>query len=187
MRTIEIKNRFTGAVMYAGKHETIKAAVIAANLSGVNLSSANLSGADLSYANLSGANFLEAGLWWANLTAIKADLFLVLALAMPDVAFLHRAMIDGKINGSTYKDDCGMGCLVGTIAIHRQISEHQILGLTPDPSHPVERWFLRFKPGMTPDTDPAMNITLSWIEEFMKEHGIEPLTAEAAAREQEKQ
>ena len=79
---IEIKNRFSGAVIYSGRHEEIKDSVIAAHnshadlshadlsyadLRGADLSGANLRGADLSYANLSGANLRGANLSGANL------------------------------------------------------------------------------------------------------------------------
>ncbi len=69
---IEIKNRFTGAVIFSLECGSLKlclqAAVEAkADLSGANLRGADLSGADLRYANLSGANLLGADLSGANL------------------------------------------------------------------------------------------------------------------------
>jgi len=81
---IEIKNRFTGTVIFS--HEaakntvalTLTAAIAAganlsrANLYGANLSRANLYGANLSGANLSGANLSGANLSGANLSG--ADL-----------------------------------------------------------------------------------------------------------------
>ena len=68
----EIKNRFTGSVIFALETESIKLCVEAAwkeraNLSGADLSGANLSGADLSGANLSGANLSGANLSGADL------------------------------------------------------------------------------------------------------------------------
>ena len=80
---IEIKNRFSGAVIYSERHATIKDAVISArnisadlrsadlsgaNLSGANLRSADLRSADLSSADLSGANLSSANLSGANLS-----------------------------------------------------------------------------------------------------------------------
>ena len=69
---IEIKNRFSGAVIYSERHATIKDAVISArnisadlrsaDLSSANLISADLRSADLSSANLSGANLSGANL-----------------------------------------------------------------------------------------------------------------------------
>lgn len=56
---IEIKNRYTGEVIYSGDGDTIRQVVEAAvaaraDLRGANLRGANLSGADLSGADLSG-------------------------------------------------------------------------------------------------------------------------------------
>jgi uncharacterized protein YjbI with pentapeptide repeats len=73
----EIKNRFTGSIIFSLETETMKLCVLAAykakaDLSGANLSRANLSRADLSRADLSGANLSWADLSWANLS--RADL-----------------------------------------------------------------------------------------------------------------
>ena len=80
---IEIKNRWTGSVLYAAKNAAdVREAVIAAtkagaNLSGADLYGANLSGADLSGAKLSGANLSGADLYGADLSGAdlsRADL-----------------------------------------------------------------------------------------------------------------
>ena len=89
MIKIEIKNRFTGSVLfeYSKENNTIKETLLqalkenanlrganlidanlrGANLSGADLSGANLSGADLRGANLRGANLIDANLRGANL------------------------------------------------------------------------------------------------------------------------
>jgi hypothetical protein len=83
MKTLfEIKNRWSGNLIFSIKTDSWKLAVEAAikakaNLSEANLSKANLSEADLSWANLSEANLSEADLSeadlsWANLS--KANL-----------------------------------------------------------------------------------------------------------------
>jgi uncharacterized protein YjbI with pentapeptide repeats len=64
---IQIKNRFTGNIIFESGKETIKEAVIEAKNSGADLSEANLRGADLSGANLRGANLRGADLSGANL------------------------------------------------------------------------------------------------------------------------
>jgi uncharacterized protein YjbI with pentapeptide repeats len=75
---IEIKHRFTGAVLFRSeKAATMAEAIREANLSGAYLrgaylSGANLSGANLSHANLRGANLSHANLRGANLSG--ADL-----------------------------------------------------------------------------------------------------------------
>ena len=78
MKTIEIKNRFTGSVLFSFECETIKECVIEAvrqeaNLTRANLSGANLSGANLIEANLIGANLTEANLTEANLIGANLD------------------------------------------------------------------------------------------------------------------
>ena len=84
---IEIKNRWTGSVIYSSKKETLKEAVIEAvekkisfkyadleyvnlkhtNLKHTNLRFANLKYADLEYANLKNADLKYADLKYANL------------------------------------------------------------------------------------------------------------------------
>jgi hypothetical protein len=76
MPTIQIKHRYTDAVLY--EHETTDArqssglamrdALEAASKAGANLSDAYLSGANLSDANLIGANLSDANLRGANLS-----------------------------------------------------------------------------------------------------------------------
>jgi hypothetical protein len=69
---IEIKDRWTGDVLYTSDCATVRDAMEAACRSRANLSGANLSGADLSGANLSGADLSGANLSGANLSG--ADL-----------------------------------------------------------------------------------------------------------------
>jgi hypothetical protein len=85
----EIKNRFTGSIVYQDEAESFTALVKAAiksgaNLYGADLYGANLYGADLSSANLSGANLSGADLSSANLSG--ADLY---------VADLYGANLSG--------------------------------------------------------------------------------------------
>jgi hypothetical protein len=74
MIKIEIKNRFTGSIIfeYTKENNTIKETLLealkqGANLRGANLEGANLEGANLGYANLRGANLEDANLEGANL------------------------------------------------------------------------------------------------------------------------
>ena len=69
---IQIKHRYTSAVLFEGEFETVVAAVLEAikqdaNLEGANLRSANLRSANLVGANLEGANLRSANLEGANL------------------------------------------------------------------------------------------------------------------------
>ena len=56
MQTFEIKNRYTGAVIYSGGGESLRDVVVAAVKGGADLRGANLRGAYLRGANLGGAD-----------------------------------------------------------------------------------------------------------------------------------
>jgi uncharacterized protein YjbI with pentapeptide repeats len=64
---IQIKNRFTGTILFESEKETIKEAVLEAKDREANLYGADLSGADLRGANLSEADLSEADLRGADL------------------------------------------------------------------------------------------------------------------------
>jgi hypothetical protein len=80
---MQIKHRYSGAVLFEGAFYSIKACVLAArqssadlygaDLRGANLRGANLYGADLRWANLRGANLYGADLYGADLR--EADLY----------------------------------------------------------------------------------------------------------------
>ena len=67
----QIKNRWTGKVLYECKADDVLSAVIAAIAEGKSLSGANLVRANLSRANLSGANLVGADLARAYLAGAK--------------------------------------------------------------------------------------------------------------------
>ena len=126
-----------------------------------NLGDANLGGANLGDANLGGAN-----LRGANLRGFKADFFDVLLRAPSEVAGLRSALVEGRVDGSTYEDECA--CLVGTIANVRH-AHYQSLGngITPNSSRPAERWFMSIRRGDTPETNNVSKITVEWLDEFV--------------------
>ena len=72
LKLFEIKNRFTGEVLFSAECESLKICVELAVKGGANLSNANLSYADLRNANLSNANLSNADLYNADL--YNADL-----------------------------------------------------------------------------------------------------------------
>jgi len=185
---IEIKNRWTGKLIfeYESENNTIKETVLKAieakanlswanlskaDLSEANLSEANLSGANLSWANLSEADLSEANLSWADLSVIKADFFYVLLNAKKEVGFLKQAVIDGKIDGSTYSGECR--CLSGTVEksaiIHNGQDQEKNVKRILDcraSTRPAERFFLAIRPNDTPENNQASKIVLGWIEQF---------------------
>jgi len=128
-----------------------------ADLLGANLRGANLLGANLRGANLRGADLLGADHWRHPLWSTRQDLLSILDQAPAEVAALRAAMVDGKINGSTYSDgECG--CLCGTIGIvHAGSAAESVvttaldeLGIKPDGSRPAEQWVVSIRLGDKP-------------------------------------
>ena len=108
---IEIKNRFSGAVLFSCKADSMKIAVklaieAKADLSWADLSWADLSWADLSWADLSGANLSGANLSGANLS--QADLSRAdLSGANLSRANLSRADLSGAdLSGANLDYSC---------------------------------------------------------------------------------
>jgi hypothetical protein len=69
----QIKNRFTGAIIFENDGDNLRDAVVAEVKSRANLYGANLYGANLSGANLYGANLYRANLSGANLSRANLD------------------------------------------------------------------------------------------------------------------
>jgi hypothetical protein len=136
-----------------------------ADLSGADLRNANLRNANLSGANLRNANLRNADLSGADLSPIKADFFMILLYAKHEVLGLRQALMDGKVDGSTYTAECA--CLLGTIANTKKCDYEKIPGLIPDSNRPAERWFLGISKGSTPENNNIAKITIEWIDEFL--------------------
>jgi uncharacterized protein YjbI with pentapeptide repeats len=163
-----------------------------ADLSGADLSSAVLSGADLSGADLrsadlrsadlrsadlrsavlsgavlSGADLRSADLSGADLSAQKTDFFDILLRAHREVAGLRLALVEGRVDGSTYEGSCT--CLVGTIANVRGNTSYASLGngISPNSSRPAEQWFMGICRGDTPETSQISALTVEWLDEFV--------------------
>ena len=81
------------------------------------------------------------------------------------VAALRLAIVEGRVDGSTYEGSCA--CLVGTIANARHCDFASIPGLEPNANRPAERWFLGIRRGDTPETNQVSAITLGWIDEYL--------------------
>ena len=140
-----------------------------ADLRSANLRSADLRSANLSSANLRSANLSYADLRYVNLSYVKSD-FLSEVLRLPnELEFLRQALLDGKVDGSTYTGECA--CLAGTLAHAKGINDYSggdiANGLTfrADSSSPRETFFLAISKGDTPDTNAACKIALQWTDE----------------------
>ena len=184
----EIKNRWTGdiqftaeitcdenaawgikvglAIKWARKNNAV---LSGADLSGADLRNADLSGAVLSGADLRNAVLRNAVLRNADLSDIRAD-FLSEVLKLPnELEFLRDALIQGKVDGSTYTGECA--CLAGTLAHARGLTDYSGGPITngctfqSSADSPRERFFLAIKKGDTPATNSASQIALDWTNE----------------------
>jgi hypothetical protein len=137
----------------------------AANLRAANLSAANLRDANLRAADLRDANLRDANLRAANLTYIRDDLWAVLSSAPAEVEGLRLAIVEGRIDGSTYTGSCA--CLVGTIANICHCNYESLPTLKPNSSRPAEVWFLNIRPGDTPETNQFARFALEWLDTWL--------------------
>jgi hypothetical protein len=84
-------------------------------------------------------------------------MFSILDQAPAEVPALREAIVEGKINGSTYSDG-KCGCLCGTIGIvHAGAAGEDVvnqaiedLGIKPDGSRPAEQWIIAVRLGDKP-------------------------------------
>ena len=137
-----------------------------ADLTYADLRSANLTSADLTYADLMYADLRSANLTSANLEPIKNDVIASILLLPNEIPFLKSAIIEGRIDGSTYEGECA--CLAGTMAhaCHLDFAKFQMEKRMPiDANSPRERWFIGIKKGDTPETNQVSKITLDWIDQ----------------------
>ena len=141
-----------------------------ASLVGASLDGASLVGASLDGARLVGASLDGARLDRASLVKIRDDFRAVLDRVPAEVLGLLAKLRGGEIDGSCYEGACA--CLVGTIAIVRGVSYHDLDALRPNAGRPAERWFLALQPGHTPQNHPVAAITEQWIGEWLTDHGI---------------
>ncbi len=134
------------------------------DLSGSDLRGSNLSGSDLSGSDLRGSNLRGSNLSDSNLQPIRDDMWAVLCSAPREVLGLRKALVDGRVDGSTYVGSCA--CLVGTLANERHCTLNEIPGLTPNSSRPIERFFCAIDRGDTPETSQFARLAVEWIDQW---------------------
>lgn len=91
---------------------------------------------------------------YIDLEITKRDMLYVLAVSIPKIPLLKRAVIDGQIDG----------CLCGAISELGNPSYPLIY--TYDPNRPIEIFFRAIQIGDTPENNQFSKIALEWIEEF---------------------
>ena len=167
----QIKNRFTGSVIFTAEIEATDEAPLSIKF-GMAVRVAISSGANLSWANLSGADLSKADLSGADLRSFKADFWMILTQNKAEVPALIAALCDGKVDGSTYSGACA--CLMGTIANVRHVD---VRDLECDSGRPAERWFMMIsmgdKPGDATGGGYASRMAVEWALEWCALNGIE--------------
>jgi len=145
-----------------------------ANLCGADLYGANLHGADLGGANLRDADLRDADLRGANLHGadlhcFKQDLIAEVLRLPNELEALRLAIVEGRIDGSTYTGDCA--CLAGTLAKAAGVEFYNCdIDLGPVKFHadalsPREQWFAMISPGQKPGDNQAAALALEWVNE----------------------
>jgi Pentapeptide repeats (8 copies) len=134
------------------------------DLAGTQLTAARRTGTDLTRADLTGTVLRCTNLKWAELEAIREDLWAVLSLALQEVPAIRAALVEGRVDGGTYYGECA--CLIGTIANARGCDVYSLESLGPAPSRPIEHFFLRIDRRDTPQTNPIAKLIVHWIDEW---------------------
>ena len=102
---IEIKNRWTGEVIYACKAKSMRLAVQAAIKADANLRDANLR-----YANLEGADLEGADLWNANLEGANLEGANLDYSCWPLWCGSNKVKVDAKIAAQLAAHFCALDC-----------------------------------------------------------------------------
>ena len=140
---VEIRSRWSGALLFSLETESLRFAVEAAVKSG----------ADLRGADLMANHGRPLG---CAISGTKRG---------GGVVGLRAAIAEGRIDGSTYEGDCA--CLVGTLANVRHVRYDAIPSLRPNSSRPIERFFLAIRRGDTPETSTFSRLALEWTDEWL--------------------
>ena len=163
---IQIKHRYTNAVLFESEAVDIRDCLLRALKSGSDLSGSDLSGSDLRGCDLSGSDLSGCNFSGCDLVYFKTDFFDVLLRAQKEITGLREHLISGNVDGSFYQGECA--CLLGTIANVRNCDYQAIgNGISPNSSRPAEQWFMSIKKGDTPETNQISKITVEWIDEFV--------------------
>lgn len=103
-----------------------------------------------------------------NLAAVKKDLCQVLQAAPWEAGPVRRAIIEGEVDGSSYKGECC--CVKGIIANDLGVPVKkldQLFGITLNPTSPLEIFLINLMEGDTPETSEYSRQMLEWLDEFI--------------------
>jgi len=155
-----------------------------AYLRGAYLRGADLRGADLRGADLRGAYLRGADLEGADLRGVKnlpegfinlcsRDLLFVFRALKPELKFLKKKLLAGKVDGTQYSGDCA--CLIGTLAKKKGNGDgiKKVCKAIPfydkGLHNPGENWFYNIKQGDTPKNNSFAKHALKLIKQVEKE------------------
>jgi len=163
---IQIKSVIGSVLFESEKADTIKEAVVEANLYGANLYGANLYGANLRGANLYGADTL----WQFPKDFIfqcSRDILFIFQQLKSELPKFKDLLIKGKINGSQYTGTCA--CLCGSFANLKnqdvdQVCKDFIPFYEKGTQNMGETWFLNIKEGDTPENNEFSAHVLKLVE-----------------------
>ncbi len=156
----EIRHRWNNEVLFRLDTDSLKSCLAEAIKKKVNLRDSNLSGSDLSGSDLSDSN-----LSGSDLQPIRDDIWAVLSSAPAEVEGLRKALIEGRVDGSTYTGACA--CLVGTIANVRGCPPDKLPILKQNSNRPAERFFFAINKGDIPKTNQVSRLALEWVEQWI--------------------
>ena len=153
---IEIKS-FGGSVLFEFEAEdnTVKRTIEEAVKRGANLGEAYLRGA-----YLRGAENLPEEYF----TMCRDDFWAVLSGSPVEIPGLRKAIVEGRIDGSTYEGECA--CLVGTIANVKGCNYQKLETVKANSNRPAEQFFMNIKKGDKPEKNQFSKLALGWLDEF---------------------
>lgn len=118
---------------------------------------------------------VKADLSKVDLTRTRRDIHNVFDDAPRDVVAVLTALRSGRIDGSCYRDpDSGCGCLIGTIAMARQLDctrlRNSSFPIQLDSFRLAEAFFSGITPDDTPATSEFSRYAELWCVEWLAEH-----------------
>ena len=170
---IEIKNRWSGELIFSVETDNWKLAVEAAikanaDLSYANLSFADLSSADLRFANLRFAKNLPE--WYINLCS--RDMLFVFQHLKAELPYLRDKLVKGQVDGTQYEGDCA--CLIGTLG-KADGGVDKVCTMIPYYDKGLhnygEMWFFQIKQGDTPKNNQFAKHALLLLDSVLKPKG----------------
>ena len=112
---------------------------------------------------------LEGGadLTGADLQFFKQDLIAEILRMPNELEALQLALMEGRIDGSTYAGKCAVGTLAKASGVEDYIGSIDLgpVKFHADASLPREQWFTMIRQGQKPEDNQAAALALEWVGE----------------------